>query len=268
MAARALAALTLQLALRFAASAPASPVHEGCAAGASVAACSTTASSPATESDETELMSVRLLQLPPREAPRTPGTPDASRERAHGAAETSANGTGLGGVNALKLTMSEGLARAAAVARRWWPSKAHDEGAEKKSTLEAADPRQKSMTVLLLIEMVPTFGALGFDRFYLGNDLWLACAKLTVCVCTLGFGGLIWSLVDFIVIARVALHQQATINALGMEATFNSDRTEFNFRWAIVAIVVWVFLHISYFASILRFLRNKASSARAPIEVR
>lgn len=105
----------------------------------------------------------------------------------------------------------------------------------------AGSPKpKKSKVVLMILEMVPLCGPLGIDRFYLGATK-TAVAKLIVCICTCLVGGLVWGLLDAIVVIVNSLARKTTINNLGMEADFAEDDIETAHTLAVIGVVVQVF---------------------------
>jgi hypothetical protein len=89
-------------------------------------------------------------------------------------------------------------------------------------TVYAYVPPLRSKVVLLVIEMVPLAGPLGIDRFYLGS-IWSGVAKLLLCLLTNMFGGVVWYMVDAILVTVNALQHKEDIHVLGMEARFSED---------------------------------------------
>mmetsp|Transcript_28271 Transcript_28271/g.74988 ORF Transcript_28271/g.74988 Transcript_28271/m.74988 type:complete len:155 (+) Transcript_28271:302-766(+) len=102
---------------------------------------------------------------------------------------------------------------------------------------ESRDPPEKSKIVLMLIEMCPLCWVLAVDRFYLGNT-GLAIAKLCVSLGSCFIGGLVWGLVDFIVIINNALRQEHTLTGAGMYAKFPKSELKTGFILAFVDIVM------------------------------
>jgi len=102
---------------------------------------------------------------------------------------------------------------------------------------ESEDPPEKSKIVLMVIEMCPLCWLFAIDRFYLGNT-GLAIAKLAVSLGSCFIGGLIWGLVDFIIIISNALRQEETLHAAGMTAKFPKDQLQAGFKLAFVDIVM------------------------------
>eukprot|EP00444_Apocalathium_aciculiferum_P024439 CAMPEP_0183439638 /NCGR_PEP_ID=MMETSP0370-20130417/78732_1 /TAXON_ID=268820 /ORGANISM="Peridinium aciculiferum, Strain PAER-2" /LENGTH=327 /DNA_ID=CAMNT_0025628191 /DNA_START=49 /DNA_END=1032 /DNA_ORIENTATION=- len=97
--------------------------------------------------------------------------------------------------------------------------------------------KKKSKVILMLLEMVPVCGPIGLDRFYLGSTK-TGLAKLTVCICTCLVGGLVWGLIDAIIVISNSLSRSQSINSLGLEAEFDEDETEPAFYLACIAVVV------------------------------
>jgi len=99
--------------------------------------------------------------------------------------------------------------------------------------------KKKSKVILMLLEMVPVCGPIGLDRFYLGSTK-TGLAKLTVCLCTCLVGGLVWGLIDAIIVILNSLFRKQSINSLGLEAEFDEDETEPAFYLACIAVVVQI----------------------------
>eukprot|EP00446_Apocalathium_sp_SHHI-4_P022528 CAMPEP_0177278932 /NCGR_PEP_ID=MMETSP0367-20130122/69568_1 /TAXON_ID=447022 ORGANISM="Scrippsiella hangoei-like, Strain SHHI-4" /NCGR_SAMPLE_ID=MMETSP0367 /ASSEMBLY_ACC=CAM_ASM_000362 /LENGTH=283 /DNA_ID=CAMNT_0018735575 /DNA_START=81 /DNA_END=933 /DNA_ORIENTATION=- len=99
--------------------------------------------------------------------------------------------------------------------------------------------KKKSKVILMLLEMVPVCGPIGLDRFYLGSTK-TGLAKLTVCLCTCLVGGLVWGLIDAIIVILNSLSRKQSINSLGLEAEFDEDETEPAFYLACIAVVVQI----------------------------
>jgi len=99
---------------------------------------------------------------------------------------------------------------------------------------------KKNKVVLMILEMVPLCGPLGIDRFYLG-DTKTAVAKLIVCICTCLTGGLVWGLLDAIIVIVNSLTRKSSINSLGMVAQFSEDEIEPAHTLAVIGVVVQIF---------------------------
>jgi len=99
---------------------------------------------------------------------------------------------------------------------------------------------KKNKVVLMILEMVPLCGPLGIDRFYLG-DTKTAVAKLIVCICTCLVGGLVWGLLDAIIVIVNSLTRKSSINSLGMVAQFSEDEVEPAHTLAVIGVVVQIF---------------------------
>lgn len=99
---------------------------------------------------------------------------------------------------------------------------------------------KKSKAVLMILEMVPLAGPLGVDRFYLG-DTSTGIAKLVVCVCTCFIGGLIWGLLDAIIVIVNCVTRKQTIDTLGMSAQFTHEDVETAHTLALVGVVIQLF---------------------------
>jgi len=117
--------------------------------------------------------------------------------------------------------------------------------AETAEDLEpAASPElaRKSKVVLILIEILPFVPMFGVDRLYMGN-IGTGILKLCVTFCTLGVGGVVWSLVDGIAIFLNCLDLSDTINVLGFKANFppHDLKTARTLAFVYVAVLfVWV----------------------------
>jgi len=108
------------------------------------------------------------------------------------------------------------------------------------STRPAGAP-SKNKQILLILEMIPFFGPLGIDRFYLGNNYLLASFKLVVCLLTCCIGGIAWGLVDAIAVVVNAFQRYPYINSLGMEATFdNPGQVEGAHTLAVFVILIQI----------------------------
>merc|ERR1719436_923086 len=95
--------------------------------------------------------------------------------------------------------------------------------AERGATLRRnyeGEVHTRNKMVLMVIDMCPLCWILGIDRFYLGN-IGLGIAKLSVCIITAGFGGIVWGLVDFVTVVQNALRREQAIRSMGMSATFS-----------------------------------------------
>jgi len=99
--------------------------------------------------------------------------------------------------------------------------------------------KTKRKVILMLLEMVPLCGPIGLDRFYLGCTN-TALAKLTVCLCTCLVGGLVWGLIDAIIVVLNCLSRKQSINSLGLEAEFDEDDTEPAVYLACSAVLVQI----------------------------
>lgn len=99
---------------------------------------------------------------------------------------------------------------------------------------------KKSKVILMILEMVPLCGPLGIDRFYLGATH-TAIAKLIVCICTCLVGGLVWGLLDAIIVIINSLTRQSSIDSLGMVAEFSEDEVEPAHTLAVIGVVVQIF---------------------------
>jgi len=116
-----------------------------------------------------------------------------------------------------------------------------------RGATKGASPK-KSKTVLLALEMCPLSWLLGIDRFYLGN-IGLGIAKMSVCICTCGIGGIIWGFIDFVTIMTNALKKEEAISTLGMHATFGAEHVETAFVLAILDICL-----LPLFIGLVRFV--------------
>lgn len=99
---------------------------------------------------------------------------------------------------------------------------------------------KKSKVVLMILEMVPLCGPLGIDRFYLGA-VHTALAKLIVCICTCLVGGLVWGLLDAIIVIVNALTRKSSIDTMGLHAEFSEDEIEPAHTLAVIGVVVQAF---------------------------
>lgn len=112
---------------------------------------------------------------------------------------------------------------------------------EEEEEQPVRDAPKKNKVVLMVLEMIPLAGPLGLDRFYLGAT-GTAVAKLTVCICTCLVGGLLWGLLDALIVIANALGRKPNISTLGMVATFGEDQIEPSFALALIAIILQVFV--------------------------
>jgi len=101
----------------------------------------------------------------------------------------------------------------------------------------SGSPPERNKVVLVAIEMFPLCWLFAIDRFYLGN-IGLAIAKLAVSVGTLFVGGLIWGIVDFIIIVSNALRREETLQIAGMSAKFSASHLHMAYILAIVDILM------------------------------
>mmetsp|Transcript_70739 Transcript_70739/g.182394 ORF Transcript_70739/g.182394 Transcript_70739/m.182394 type:complete len:307 (-) Transcript_70739:133-1053(-) len=116
--------------------------------------------------------------------------------------------------------------------------------AEKQEDQAASKQPLKRHTTLLLIELFPFAAFLGLDRLYLGN-IGLGIAKLIVCICTFGIGGLVWGSIDLIAITMNAMQGKESINTLGMHATFEEGHSDRSYAIAVLDLVMvpcWIAL--------------------------
>jgi len=98
----------------------------------------------------------------------------------------------------------------------------------------------KSKVVLIVLEIVPILGPLGVDRFYMGN-IWGGVIKCLVCICTCGLGGIIWGIIDAIIVIVNCLNRDTNINTSWMTAKFHTAGIETAHTLGWVAIVVQCF---------------------------
>mmetsp|Transcript_22482 Transcript_22482/g.41385 ORF Transcript_22482/g.41385 Transcript_22482/m.41385 type:complete len:116 (+) Transcript_22482:325-672(+) len=88
--------------------------------------------------------------------------------------------------------------------------------------------------------MVPLLGCLGIDRLYLGATV-TGCIKLGVCLCTCFIGGVVWGIIDAVVIFLNAVEKEESIDSLGMSAQFaDPQRVETAQTLAWVMLGVWL----------------------------
>jgi len=116
--------------------------------------------------------------------------------------------------------------------------------AEKQEDQAASKQNLKRHSTLLLIELFPFAAFLGLDRLYLGN-IGLGIAKLIVCICTFGIGGLVWGSIDLIAITMNAMQGKESINTLGMHATFEEGHSDRSYAIAVLDLVMvpcWIAL--------------------------
>jgi len=96
---------------------------------------------------------------------------------------------------------------------------------------------KKSKVTLMVLEILPPCGQLGIDRLYLGSTK-TGIAKLLVCVCTCLVGGLVWGLVDAIIVIANCLGRDKYIDTLGMSAAFTEDEVETAHALAVIGVAI------------------------------
>jgi len=137
----------------------------------------------------------------------------------------------------------------------------------------SADAPVKNKQVLLVLEMIPFAGALALDRFYLGTNLGLAAFKLVVSLLTCCVGGLVWGVIDAVVVVINAFQRKDYINSLGMQARFdNPGQVEGAHTLAVFVLLLQLFfccggctMFTLCFRSFWRRLRDKDTSAGYPV---
>lgn len=96
---------------------------------------------------------------------------------------------------------------------------------------------KKSKVALMVLEIIPPCGQLGIDRLYLGSTK-TGIAKLLVCICTCLVGGLVWGLVDAVLVILNCLGRDKSIDSLGMVATFTDDEVETAHALAVIGVAI------------------------------
>jgi len=211
------------------------------------------ASTAELEADATDA-SCRLLQVDAREASKASKSSAqntfAAREQKNEVEQVNRTAAGQKAASAQRVSVADALSQAAeapgaaaAVAGALQARKAISlviTDALPDPDAPASPPKKKkSKVILMLLEMVPVCGPIGLDRFYLGSTK-TGLAKLTVCLCTCLVGGLVWGLIDAIIVILNSLFRKQSINSLGLEAEFDEDETEPAFYLACIAVVVQI----------------------------
>jgi len=125
-----------------------------------------------------------------------------------------------------------------------------------------AEPPKRSKVVLMLLEIIPPCGQLGIDRFYIGA--WkTGLAKLCVCICTCLVGGLVWGLVDAMIVIMNCLGRDKSIDVFGMQASFTADEVETAHALAVVGVAIQ-FLTCCATPSALACMRRFVSGEKGP----
>mmetsp|Transcript_44435 Transcript_44435/g.118803 ORF Transcript_44435/g.118803 Transcript_44435/m.118803 type:complete len:287 (-) Transcript_44435:225-1085(-) len=200
------------------------------------------------EADATDA-SCRLLQVDAREASkaskRSAQNTFAAREQKNEVEQVNRTAAGQKAASAQRVSVAAAAVAGALQARK--ASMGLDQAISLVITDALPDPdapasppkKKKSKVILMLLEMVPVCGPIGLDRFYLGSTK-TGLAKLTVCLCTCLVGGLVWGLIDAIIVILNSLSRKQSINSLGLEAEFDEDETEPAFYLACIAVVVQI----------------------------
>merc|ERR1719473_1429273 len=102
------------------------------------------------------------------------------------------------------------------------------QGAERQAQPAPPGAGKKSKVILSLLEAFGLPGALGIDRMYMGQ-IGLGFLKMTSwcwgCVAV----GLVWWVIDYIVVFVNCLRKQKNIDAMGYKADFDESGVEIAF---------------------------------------